>query len=1238
MLKLDRRRAGFLAAVATSLLSALLAGAATVDIPRTGQLVVGQNADGRLELLKVDQDGELRHRSQKASHHDWSPWSSLGAAFDGGVAVGNNSDGTLEVFVVDAKTQSLRCLRQTVPNSPDWGNWIDVEGRIRAPVTVGQNLDGRLELFAADAASHKLKHIWQTDLRNGWSRWTELTGEVEPGLAVGRNRDGRLELFGVEAVNRTVVHCWQTTANGVTTWSDWQSLGGPQAMPGLAVDQLGDGGLAVFAVNRTGAVAYVYQIPVPEGRKWSGWHSLGGSVQAGICVGQNGDGRLEVFAVGREDGKVRHCQQDYQSQANGWTNWTGWAEMGLAAQPAPAAARNQDGTLEVFAANVTNAAVVYHRRQVIGDRLWLRWSDMEHSTIQYISHTWQHGEGLPHDDVQAIAQTHDGYLWVGTRDGLARFDGVQFTPISPRNTAAMTSAFVTSLCVDHEGVLWIGTHDGLVRLKDASFSRLDQRQGLAGNEVRALYESEDGALWVGTASGVSRYRDGKFSNYTRQDGLASDVVNSIGGSRAGHLWIATEEGLHRWTEQKVDRFTIASGLPNNVVRSICRDRRGQVWIGSNNGLIACTGGEKYTFYTYNVQHGLSDSYVSPICSDRQGNLWAGTYSGLNRLREGRLFSELTSGGLPFDKVNAIFEDREGTVWIGSRDGLTRLTPKKFFLYTKREGLTHDNVTSVREDQAGNLWIGTWNGGLNQLKDDRVRAFATATGLPQDLVLSTCEGRDGSLWVGAGTGGGLARLLNGKSTHYGPQDGLINAAIRVIHEDKTGRLCLGTSQGLSCFQNGGFTNYSIKDKLAGNEVRVICEDHKGRLWFGTEGGLSWWEEGRFANVTSTNGLSDKAVNALYEDRERSLWIGTAGGGLNRVSLAESQEPGTTNRSGTVFSNVYPSFCVTSYTTRQGLFSDEIFEILEDDYGWLWMSCSRGVFRVHKTDLEALDQKKRKVMTCIAYGKSDGMESTLCNAVAKPAGWKRRDGRLWFPTTKGLIAIVPEFQLPQAPPPVFIEQVLLDKKLVSESISSGTSGRSPVTSSAAHPLMIAPGRGELEFRYTALTFQTPEKALFKYRLEGLDSDWIEAGTRRVAYYNNIYPGRYSFRVMACNSDGVWNETGALLAIQVQPHFWQTWSFRGLAVVAALGAAGALARYVTQKRLQRKLALLEQQHAIEKERGRIAKDIHDDLGSSLTFITMLGARSLQDLSRPKELAIHTGKIVGYARGAVQALDEIV
>jgi ligand-binding sensor domain-containing protein/signal transduction histidine kinase len=1175
----------------------LLAKAGAADDLPAWRPFAGQRADGQLEVFTVDDRGELRHRWQKPSTGDWSAWSSLGGAILPSIAVINDAEGRMEVFGVDRLTKSLTFVREQATNSVGWLGWVNLGGSIEPPIAVEKNSAGQSEVFALDAGSHLLKHIWQTNAEGGWSGWSDLGTAAQRDIIVARNRDGRLELFGT-GEDQTLNHCWERHADGSEDWSDWKSLGGT-ILPGFAVGQNSVGRLEVFAVNATnGAVNRICQSKPGDNFGWSRWIDFGENVKTGLAVGRCGGGRLEVLGVNATNQILMHR---WETLTNGSDHWSTWATLGSTARPYPAVIADEEGDLEVFAADVDNSAVINHRRQISSASDWLDWSSLDTPTFQYASRTWHIDEGLPDNLVQAIAQTPDGYLWVGTRGGLARFDGVQFTAYDSKNTPALRNSSVTALCADRFGALWIGTDGGgITCLRDGTFSNFASTNGLAGNHVRVIFESKDGSLWIGTTEGMSQYKNGKFRSYTEADGLLSDAVNYIYEDRDENLWIATGKGLNRLRQGgAMDSFTMPDGLPNDSVRGICQDKGGRIWIGSNNGLLWYDWYWQNHFYAYNTRYGLSDTFVSAICEDREGNLWVGTYSGLNRFREGRFYNQLDNEGLPFDHVNALFEDREGDLWVGSKEGLIRLTPKRFFAYTKQQGLTHNNTMSVLEDSAGSLWIGTWGGGLNRLKDEQVTSYAPTNGLSQDLILSLCAGRDGSIWVGADFDGGLTRLKDGKITRYTAKDGLIDAGLRVLCEDRKGNLWIGTSRGLSCLSDGKFSN-DLRDG-----VRAILEDHEGTLWFGTENGLECRRGDKWTQFTKKDGLSDDTITAIYEDKDNVLWIGTATGGLNRMR-------------GQRF---------TSYTTAQGLFSDEIFSIVEDDEGWLWLSCSRGVFRVRKKDFDDYDAGRTKWITSITYGRTDGMESPQCNGAGKPSVWKSRDGRLWFPTSKGVVAVDPRtMKVDHVPPPVYVDRVMVDKK----PLEHGTGDEQRVH--------VQPGYGELEFHYTALCLSAPEKVRFKYKLEGVDSDWVDAGNRRTAYYNNISPGKYDFHVIACNKDGIWNETGASVPFELEPHYWQTWWFRGLMALLVIGGASGSVLYATRRRMQRQLQLLQQRHAIEKERGRIAKDIHDDLGSSLTRIMMLGERAEEGLEKREDVGMHINKIVSSARHTVQSLDEIV
>ena len=419
-----------------------------------------------------------------------------------------------------------------------------------------------------------------------------------------------------------------------------------------------------------------------------------------------------------------------------------------------------------------------------------------------------------------------------------------------------------------------------------------------------------------------------------------------------------------------------------------------------------------------------------------------------------------------------------------------------------------------------MWATTWGGGLNRIKDGTITHFNRQHGGVYDLLLSVYQTRDGSLWVGGEYDGGLYQLKEGSFTHYGRQEGIRDSAVRAFCQDRQGDLWIGTSSALYQMHQGKFRRFTTKDGLPNNIVRSIYEDRDGNLWVGTNKGLARRRDGQFVNYGVKDGLSDNCILCFYEDQEGTLWIGTGYGGLNRLRHGK----------------------FTAYGEAQGLFHDNVSTIQEDDRGNLWMSCFSGVFRVNKKQLDELDRGKLPRLHCASYDKADGMSTVQCNGVAQPASAKTPDGRLWFPTLRGLVVVDPNaIRENPEPPPVVIEEMLADTRLCYRSI-----GPQPGKSSSG--VRLPPGRGELEFRFTALSLSAPEKNRFKYRLEGVDTDWVDAGTSRTVTYNNILPGNYRFRVIACNNEGVWNEAGAALGFYLAPHFYQTSLFYGLVVLLA------------------------------------------------------------------------------------------
>jgi signal transduction histidine kinase len=571
------------------------------------------------------------------------------------------------------------------------------------------------------------------------------------------------------------------------------------------------------------------------------------------------------------------------------------------------------------------------------------------------------------------------------------------------------------------------------------------------------------------------------------------------------------------------------------------------------------------------------------------------------------FINLSAPDEPSYRVYAIFEDREGNLWVGSEEGLARLTPKRFRTITKKDGLTLNTVVTVCASRDGSVWISAWGGGLNHWQDGRITLLNKSNGLSSDFVMAMTEGRDGSLWAGTDYGSTLNRIQNGRITFLGREQGFVASVTTALLEDDQGRLWMGSRDSLQCWDGEKFTKFTTKEGLSNNRINALCGSVDGGMWVGTDNGLTRGHDGQFENLAAKNPALQAQILSLYEDSDKTLWIGTKGRGLLRW------------RDGTV----------DELTSRQGLFSDTLYSILEDSHGNLWLNSSRGIFRLSKAQAEEVAQGRRAAVTSISYGKADGiLSSGQYRDVTQPASCKSTDGRLWFRTTQGVAVVNPEeITTNELPPPVVIQEIVADKRPVQRAESA-----------TGDAVMIQPGRGELEIQYAALSFRAPEKNQYRYKLEGVDPNWVDAGSRRVALYNNLRPGRYRFQVTACNNDGVWSMEGASVALKLEPHFWQTWWFLSLVVAAAIGLVGGTARYVTRRRMQRKLERLEQQNAIEKERSRIARDMHDELGAKLTRISFQGATASRRLSNPAEAEQHIKQMSKTARELVLSLDQIV
>jgi signal transduction histidine kinase/ligand-binding sensor domain-containing protein len=821
---------------------------------------------------------------------------------------------------------------------------------------------------------------------------------------------------------------------------------------------------------------------------------------------------------------------------------------------------------------------------------------------QYRFDTWTTEQGLPQATVLAITQTRDGYLWLGTYNGLARFDGVRFTIFDKRNTPGMSVNDCFSLYEDSAGALWIGTVEGSVmRYQNGGFTSFMREQG-KHSQVEQIREGRPGELLLSIQSGSAWWRNG---GYAEEPNSAADFSIRLGPS--GTRWSLDKDGLHSRHGGQVRHYVLPA-VPKKNWNTIYETRDSNVvWVAMRErGIFKVQDGQ---VIDYTQRLGLTpDQAIQAVLEDRDGTFWFGTNNaGLIRFRDepGAAPTRYTTAdGLSSNIIHTFFQDREGTLWIGTgAGGLNRITPQFISGYSTAQGLGGDITHAVLADRAGNIWAAT-HVGLSKITNGVITNYNSANGLPLTGLQSLHEDSSGRLWIGAFNG-----LFSFKDGIFSPPIPHMN--VWAIHEDRQGQLWVGAHFGLYKFKDGVRTGYSKQDGLPSNTVRAIHEDRQGTLWFGTEGGLVKYRDGQFTVFTIRDGLASNRIWSIYEDVDGTLWLGTFDGGLSRFKDGR-------------FAN---------YLMEQGLYSNSVFLALEDGRGNFWMTGYRGPFSVSKQQLNDLADGKIRAVTSISYGKVDGLLSRDCNGGRQPSGVKMADGRLLFTTLRGIAVVNPEAApLNPLPPPVQIETVKIDT----------------AEADARGEIRVQPGQANLEIGYIGLSFIKPEQMRFRYKLIGQDQDWIEAGARRTANYSYLPPGQYTFNVIAANSDGVWNEMGASLRIVIVPPFYRTWWFLGLTGLSLAGLVILIYRLrVAQLRKQHAVKeafsrqLLESQETLsrrliesqESERKRIAAELHDGLGQSLVIIKN---RALHSLTEPEDHDRAIEQIEEIADAATQAILE--
>jgi ligand-binding sensor domain-containing protein/signal transduction histidine kinase len=783
------------------------------------------------------------------------------------------------------------------------------------------------------------------------------------------------------------------------------------------------------------------------------------------------------------------------------------------------------------------------------------------SIKQYVHDVWNTDKGLPQNSAADMVLTRDGYLWLATQEGLTRFDGMEFTVFDRANTPALAASNINQLLEDSEGGLWIrpgARRPPLVRYFGGSFVRYDTSDGLGNLQSNSWIADPSGGIWVGTLGGVARFKDGVFKTYTTRDGLPSDTAFALALDSRKALWISTRLGAARMANGTIERLTGRPDFPDTILQRINKfknafeDSRGTLWMASARHLITY---DQKTFTRVPRPAALANSAINAVYEDRSGTIWFATSRGLVRYAGGA-YSLLTPSSDPDESnIFEIHEDREGSLWLATGKGIARYASGKFEQYQRPDGLADDAVQRMLIDNEANIWVTTFGGGLERFRDEKFVTYSSRVGLSYDNVSAVLEDPTGAMVVGT-TFGGVNLIRNGTVSVIDTRKGLPANQVDALAQDADGRLWIGTARGVATcqngivtprftmqnnepvpqgnailvrasgevlvasnnvvmsYRNGRFTHLVTPDTVRnfGSFVSGLFEDRSGMLWIATRTTLYWFRDGTLTRVSGTEGFPERWYMSFYQDEEGAIWLGVSDYGVLRYKDGKAR----------------------TITPAQGLFDYAAYVILEDSSGYFWMSSNRGVYRVRKSELNAVADGTSDRVTSVSYGRSDGMETFETNGGNWPAGWKMRDGRLAFTTLKGVAVVNPaDIRVNQIPPPVVIDRFIVE--------GNRQDTRQHIT--------IQPGNSRFEFHYAGISFAGAKDVRYKYQLVGLDEDWVDAGSRRSAYYTHLDPGEYTFRVKAANSDGVWNEAGASVSFTLEPRFYQTAWFIALAILTFL-----------------------------------------------------------------------------------------
>ena len=827
---------------------------------------------------------------------------------------------------------------------------------------------------------------------------------------------------------------------------------------------------------------------------------------------------------------------------------------------------------------------------------------------EWFTRVWRTDDGLLDNNINAVAQGPDGYLWLVTPVGLMQFDGVNFNPLPTEDFTGPSASHVRTLMCGRTGVLWMGADGGGVTGLDTNFSKVPfPRKGLPAHVPLALAEDREGSLWLGYSSTVCRVSQGQITQFGAKDGVPSGLFHSLKSDGAGNIWLAQGSQISIFRDGRF-RQVINQG----AIQSLAATPTNAVWFVAGAHLFRC--GANGGLRDYGAFQDASGPVVMAMLEDHTGAVWICTDGN-------SLFRYAESG---FERLEAshssilsIAEDHEGNIWVGTGGGgLDRISLSGIHLEAMQNDQMLFELQSICEDSEGVLWGATRNGFLVSRTNDVWKPVFTNAAFAGTVTCVAAD-REGGIWIGT-KNRKLLSLLNG--TYSTLDENVVDGPVHGLLPASNGDLWIVGDNALQRLQDGQIQNVKLPRNV--RKIYAIAEDTSSNIWVGANGLLLRFDGTNFVNETPRRWITGRPICCLYGTPDGSMWIGSRGGGLVRY------KNGRTTRIG----------------TEQGLFNNYISQMVLDDRGWLWFGSNRGVFKIRRSELDLAMEDHSIILRPIVYGKNEGLVSleaifsTASSSILRSAV-RGSDGRVWMLMHTGVVVACPTILSDDfGPPPVLLTHFNIDGQTIASygGVESAHSAANLKTLNV--PLPLPPSHRHLQFDFTAFHFSAPENIHFRYQLSGFDTNWIDAGTARTAEYSRLNAGDFQFRIEASVGDGPWSEIPAKLAFTVAPFFWQTLSFRLGVLGTLLILVVAVVRYISFRRLRLELRQMEQRAAVERERGRIARDIHDDLGNRLTEIQLLAGLAQRNRSAPEKAVTQVNDISSAARLATDALDEIV